>query len=207
VTRGLVMGVGHSGTNYAAGLLNAAGAAWGHETVFDFDPDQSGSDQRWAGLDGDASLAAWSYIDDTGPVRLAIVRRRSVDVVRSWLAAYFFADVCPCHEPGEHLRTPYWNWMTRHLPQLCDEPDEMSRAMRYVIDASARIWSTRDHPNVTEFVRYLTGRELSHVEAVAAIGIAGARRRHHDRQPGRAGLVECVDPLRHPYAAELGEWS
>lgn len=206
VTRCVVLGTGRSGTAYVAAMLNALGYRFGHESVYDWQ-DDSGSAQRWAGYDGDVSLAAWYWIgQQTEPVRVAVVERDLDLVARSFLGTYFFADECPCHPPGAHYGAPYFTWFRKVLPRLENCEGETNRCQVYLGDVAAAIaettrlahvdyrgtWSLKDLSGSSacaqRFVREFIGDEIDMEAAEAAIDRLG-RINTHPPHPSRSARV------------------
>lgn len=138
-------GSGRCGTGFISRALSELGLPTGHEAVFDADLDASGSEARWSRpvvyeghepyveeLLGDASLGVVLRMDRAPAVRYWIVRH-PWEVLRSWVGAPFFAAECSCHEPGAHLRAPWFRAMASRFPDLTD-PDlsEIQRALLWL---------------------------------------------------------------------------
>ena len=209
--RFLIVGSGRCGTGFAAKALTLMGLPCGHEAVYDWNESTSGTEDRWDGLAGDSSLAAGGYLDDVPsdwPIVLLV--RDPLAVVASWLGNRFFADSCPpsCgHDPGEHLATPYVQWMNRTYPGIFDgADDELGRAIA---------WTARWN----HLLRYCADRVLL-VEQIDADTLAGlvddlggsgdlerarqvidALGTDTNRHPRRPLLWDTVDA--HPLALEL----
>jgi hypothetical protein len=167
VTRFVVTGWGHSGTTWVARALTYLGYPTGHETVATF----AGVLPWPPGLQGDVSLQAAPHLGEfAGPT--AWVARDPIAVARSMWARRLFAADCPCHAPGDHLRSPFVMYAARYAPGV-DDPNvgELRRLVRYPdawqtmgLDAwrpvhAARIedLSDPDQDTLARLVEHLTG--------------------------------------------------
>lgn len=217
--RFVVAGTGRSGTGFLSRALTELGLPTGHEAVFDFDLESSGTLERWAHprpyaghedydeeLVGDASLGVvFSLGRLEGTVSTLVhVTRNPADVLRSWLGSPFFAIRCTCHpnEADVHLRTPYAKAMLRAFP-IGEEGTELGRAVRWMTESSRAL---ELYGEVAEDfgVSYLRLR-LEDLGAYRLAGLAAhlGATADLDELAGRAGdLLQRVghDVNRHPRA-------
>lgn len=202
------VGTGRSGTGWTAALATELGSRTCHEDpVYWWAEDRAG--EGWPYFEGTVSLAAIRWAADW-PTDWPVVHviRDPVAVVASFVRTRFFAESCPCHEPGAHLETPYGLFLARHAPAALDpaavadladpEDRDVARTCRYVVEWNLRCEAVLgpylrfpvdrvDFDAVRELAAFAWGRPADDLDAVLDVYCDGPGNNGH---PGDGPVVD-----------------
>lgn len=208
-----VMGTGRSGTAWTARVLRQMGLRVGGESVFDWQ-DDSGSEERWADLDGDVSLGCigWPHLlPETRP----LIVRHPLKVTQSFHDLRFWHRVCECHAPSAHLGTPYAQFFMKLIPEIQECNNTLDRNITYQVRwienglaLATSIWSLEDllrRPEALALLGAECGAEISvsrAIEIQAACGVTNDA--EYRKVPAeQRDVVSLGDIFRRPLGPAL----
>ena len=117
-----------------ATLLTELGFPTGHEQAFSCRGRVELAEQVQV---GESSCAAPAW--DLSEYRVLHLTRSYLGFTEGMLGRYFWADTCPCHEPGAHLQSPYAQFFDRHVNGgILAESSEVNR-----IQAHHQLWNEK----------------------------------------------------------------